>query len=91
VFLRSFLIRGGLVDEGKLLQGTYVIAVTNGQVVGVTMHTWNGIIYPQAPENAVALVRLAVETTGRPQVGLGGPWCKMEAAHVGLGAPPVQR
>jgi RimJ/RimL family protein N-acetyltransferase len=91
LFLRSFLARGGLVDKGKPLQGTYAIAVTDGQVVGVAMHTWNGIIYLQAPESAAALVRLAVETTGRPLVGLGGPWHQVEAAHVGLGAPAVQR
>ncbi|WP_114949197.1 GNAT family N-acetyltransferase [Microvirga calopogonii] len=91
LFLRSFLARGGLVDEGKPLQGTYAIAVTDRQVAGVAMHTWNGIIYLQAPESAAALVRLAVETTGRSLVGLGGPWHQVEAAHVGLGAPAVQR
>jgi uncharacterized protein len=91
LFLRSFLARGGLVDEGKPLQGTYAIALTGGQVVGVAMHTWNGIIYLQAPESTAALVRMAVETTGRPLVGLGGPWSQVEAAHVGLGAPAVQR
>jgi GNAT superfamily N-acetyltransferase len=91
LFLRSFLARGGLVDEGKPLQGTYAIAMVDGQVVGVAMHTWNGIIYLQAPKSAAALVRLAVETTGRPLVGLGGPWHQVEAAHVGLGAPAVQR
>jgi uncharacterized protein len=91
LFLRSFLARGGLVDEGKPLQGTYAIALTGGQVVGVAMHTWNGIIYLQAPESTAALVRMAVGTTGRPLVGLGGPWSQVEAAHVGLGAPAVQR
>jgi RimJ/RimL family protein N-acetyltransferase len=91
LFLRSFLARGGLVDEGKPLQGTYAIALTNGQVAGVAMHTWNGIIYLQAPESAAALVRLAVATTRRPLVGLGGPWPQVEAAYVGLGAPAVQR
>jgi RimJ/RimL family protein N-acetyltransferase len=91
LFLRSFLARGGLVDEGKPLQGTYAIAVMGGQVAGVALHTWNGIIYLQAPECAAALVRLAVETTGRPLIGLGGPWSQVETAHVGLGAPAVQR
>jgi GNAT superfamily N-acetyltransferase len=91
LFLRSFLARGGLVDEGKPLQGTYAIAVMDGQVAGVAMHTWNGIIYLQAPECSAALVRLAVETTGRPLVGLGGPWSQVATAHVELGAPAVQR
>ncbi|MBO1909411.1 GNAT family N-acetyltransferase [Microvirga sp. 3-52] len=91
LFLRSFLARGGLVDEGKPLQGTYAIAVMGGQVAGVALHTWNGIIYLQAPECAAALVRLAVETTGRPLIGLGGPCSQVEIAHVGLGAPAVQR
>jgi GNAT superfamily N-acetyltransferase len=91
LFLRSFLARGGLVDEGKPLQGTYAIALMSGQVAGVAMHTWNGIIYLQAPESAATLVRMAVETTGRLIVGLGGPWSQVEAAHIGLGAPAVQR
>lgn len=91
LFLRSFLARGGLVDEGKPLQGTYAIATREGQVAGVAMHTWNGIIYLQAPESAAALARLAIKTTGRPLVGIGGPWPQVEAAHVGLGAPAVQR
>ena len=78
-FLRSFLARGGLVDEGKPLQGTYAIALTGGQVVGVAMHTWNGIIHRrQAPESTAALVRMAVAVTGRPLVGLGGPWSQVE-------------
>jgi GNAT superfamily N-acetyltransferase len=91
LFLRSFLARGGLVDEGKPLQGTYAISVKGRQVAGVVMHAWNGIIYLQAPESAAALVRMAVETTGRPLIGLGGPWPQVEAAHLGLGAPAVQR
>ncbi|PVE21568.1 GNAT family N-acetyltransferase [Microvirga sp. KLBC 81] len=91
LFLRSFLVLGGLVDEGKPLQGTYAIALKDGQVVGVAMHSWNGNMYLQAPEGAVALVRMAAEATGRPLVALGGPWPQVEAAHVGLGAPAVRR
>jgi GNAT superfamily N-acetyltransferase len=91
LFLRSHLARGGLVDEGKPLQGTYAIGVDGGQVVGVAMHTWNGIIFLQAPESAASLVKLATGATGRAIVGLGGPWSQVKAAHLGLGAPAVKR
>jgi hypothetical protein len=47
------------VDEGKPLKGTYTVAVTDEQLVGVAMHTENRIIYLQAPESAAALVRMA--------------------------------
>jgi len=91
LFLRSFLARAGLVDEGKPLQGTYAIALKNGQVDGVAMHSWNGNMYLQAPEGPVALVRMAAEATGRPLAALGGPWPQVEAAHMGLGSPAVHR
>jgi uncharacterized protein len=91
LFLRSFLARGGLVDEGRPLQGTYAITLKDGQVVGVAMHSWNGNMYLQAPEDPAALVRTAVQATGRPLIAFGGPWSQVEAVHLALGAPAVQR
>ncbi len=91
LFLRSFLARGGLVDEGRPLQGTYAIALGAGRVVGVAMHAWNGNLFLQAPEGAAALAKMVTEATGRPLVAFGGPWSQVEAVHAGLGAPAVQR
>jgi predicted GNAT family acetyltransferase len=55
------------------------------------MHSWNGNMYLEAPKDAIPLVKMAAEATGRPLVAFGGPWPQVEATHVGLGAPAVQR
>ncbi len=39
LFLRSFLARGGIVDEGKPLQETYAVALRDGGIVGAAMHS----------------------------------------------------
>jgi len=91
LFLRSFLARGGLIDDGKPLQGTYAIALDEEQVVGVVMHSWNGYVYLQAPGGAVPLVKLAATAAGRAITGLGGPWDQVKATHLGIGAPAVKR
>lgn len=85
LFLRSFLTRGGLVDEGKPLQGTYAIALEGEQVAGVVMHSWNGNMYLQAPEDATRRVNTAVQATGRPLIALGGPWLQVMAGTPGIG------
>src|SRR5690242_8113912 len=85
LFLRSFLSRGGLVDQGQPLQGTYAAAFRNGDIVGVAMHASAGWIVLQAPEFTVAVARRAVEATQRAIFAIVGPWSQAEAVRVGLG------
>jgi GNAT superfamily N-acetyltransferase len=85
LYLRSFLARGGLVDEGKPLQGTYAIALSDDHVVGVAMHSWHNVVFVQAPDNPAELARVAIEATGRPLLAILGPLSQVDTAHAGLG------
>jgi RimJ/RimL family protein N-acetyltransferase len=93
LFLRFYLAQGGLTDGGKPLQGTYAIAVSNGQVVGVAMHSWHNVVFLQAPDTAVEVAHLASAKSQRPILALVGPWSQVEAARIGLGLAgrPMQK
>jgi GNAT superfamily N-acetyltransferase len=91
LYLRFFLAQGGIVDEGKPLQGTYAVALVDGNVVGVAMHNWQGGVFLQAPDCSAELSRMVVEHTRRPLIALLGPWSQVETAHAGLGGRPIQR
>ncbi|MGF9764804.1 GNAT family N-acetyltransferase [Microvirga sp. 0TCS3.31] len=84
LYLRSFLARGGLIDEGNPLQGTYPIALSDGHIVGVAMHSWHNVVFVQAPGSPADLARIAIEATGRPLLAIVGPWSQVETAHAGL-------
>jgi uncharacterized protein len=85
LFLRSFLSRGGLVDQGRPCQGTYAVALREGRIVGVAMHSNDGWMVLQAPEATVAAARRAVEASGRTIFAIVGPWTQAEAVRAGLG------
>src|SRR4051812_7325037 len=85
LFLRSFLSRGGLVDQGQPLQGTYAVARRDGGIVAVAMHTWDGWLVLQAPEAAVDVARCAIGATQRGIFGIVGPCSQVEAVRAGLG------
>ena len=85
LYLRSFLARGGLVDEGRPLQGTYAVAISDDHIVGVAMHSWHNVVFLQAPGSPAKLARVAIEATGRPVLALLGPLSQVETAHAGLG------
>jgi predicted GNAT family acetyltransferase len=85
LFLRSFVSRGGLVDEGQLVHGTYAAAIRRGEVVGVAMHARAGWLVVQAPEATVEVARHAVEATQRAIIAIVGPWTQAESARIGLG------
>ena len=73
------------------MQGTYAIALVDGNVVGVAMHNWQGGIFLQASSHAAELARVAIEHTNRSLIALLGPWSQVQTAHIGLGCRPVQR
>ncbi len=58
--LLSNLRNGGIVNEGRPRQATYVAAIRDGEVVGVVALCWNGMLLPQAPEMLDELARTAV-------------------------------
>lgn len=85
LYLRYFLAQGGLVDDGKPLQGTYAAAFEGADVVGVAMHDWQGAVILQAPDHAVALADAVVKATGRTRFAIVGPFSQVEEVHRGLG------
>lgn len=87
MFLRSNMRGAGLVDEGKPMHATYVAARDGDErIVGVAAHCWNGVLLLQAPEpeHLGKLARAAVEATGRPILGLSGPYEQTEVARDAL-------
>jgi uncharacterized protein len=89
LYLRHFLGEGGLVDDGKPLQGTYAAAFDGADVVGVAMHNWQGAVFLQAPDQATALATAVVKATGRTLFAILGPFSQVEVAHRGLGEHPA--
>jgi len=86
MFLRANARQAGLVYQGRRLQGTYVAAFEGEAIVGVAAHAWNGVVLVQSPiEHLAAVVRAAVERSGRPVTGLSGPFAQMVAARAALG------
>lgn len=84
LFLRSNLRDGGLVDEGRTFQATWVGAFDGG-LVAVAAHCWNGNVLIQAPAHASAVAREAVVRSGRALAGVNGPWDHVRAAVDALG------
>lgn len=96
MFLRSNMRLGGLVDEGRPYQGTWVGEVgADGELTGVVCHGWNGnLLLEASPESVGALAVEAVRLSGRGVAGVIGATVQVEAAltAVGLGATtPVFR
>ena len=88
LYLRYFLAQGGLVDDGKPLQGAYATAFEGVHVVGVAMHNWQGAVFLQAPDHAADLAKAVVEASGRPLFAVVGPYLQVEEVHRGLGKDP---
>ena len=84
MLLRANLRKSGIEDHGKPYQATYAAALDGDRVVGVAAHTWMGGILLQAPEQLDAVVRHAVERSGRRVAGLIGPWAQVVAARAAL-------
>lgn len=86
MFLRSNARAAGLLDEGALLQGTYVAASRAGRIEAVAGHFWNGILVLQAPSapHLAGVASHAVRRSGRHVAGIAGPWAQVVAARAAL-------
>ena len=86
MFLRGNARAAGLVDRGERLQGTYVAAREQGEIVAVAAHCWNGMVLVQGRIDAVGdVARDAVARTGRSVTGFSGPCAQVAAARAALG------
>jgi N-acetylglutamate synthase-like GNAT family acetyltransferase len=75
----------GLEDRGRTFQGTYIAFLKRGEITGVAAHYWNGMVFLQAPVHPTALVRKAVEVSGRKLAGLAGPYDQVQRVFSDLG------
>lgn len=91
LYLRFYLAQGGLVDDGKPLQGTYAAAFDGADVVGVAMHDWQGAVILQAPDHAADLANAVVKASGRTLFAVLGPFSQVEEAHRELGERPASK
>jgi predicted GNAT family acetyltransferase len=73
MFLLSNLAKGGIVDEGKPYQATYLGVFEEDRLVSVASHTWQGMILLQTPVKAPELLEAMVKQTQRPVTGIAGP------------------
>lgn len=87
MFLLSNSRTDGLEDHGRRLQGCYVGAFENGEMVGVVGHFRNGFVIPQAPRHLETLWRTAVAASGFPLRGLNGPAAQCFAVRDALAVP----
>ncbi len=85
MFLIANLRAAGLMDGGRLFQGTYAAALDKGRMVGVVAHYWNGNLVLQAPGWEGALCQAAIEASGRTIQGLLGPQDQVGTARQALG------
>jgi predicted GNAT family acetyltransferase len=80
MFLLGNMRSAGLVDNGKIYQGTYAAGFQDGKLVGVVAHFWNGNFVFQAPGGSRVLCAAAVKGSGRPVKGLIGPDRQVQSA-----------
>jgi uncharacterized protein len=86
MFLRSNLAAGGIVNNGRPYQSTYVAARDANGICGVVGHSWHGMLQLQAPVDVVGdLARVATKRSGRAVAGLVGPWAQVVVARAALG------
>ncbi len=73
LFLLSNSRQAGLVDRGRLLEGTYYAAFDGGKIAGVVAHYWQGNVVLQAPACLEELIAAILSAPVRPIQGLLGP------------------
>ena len=90
MIMRSNLRAAGLEDRGLPNHATYGAAFEDGVIIAAAAHCWNGMVLVQAPHALAAVVRGAVNQTGRRVAGLMGPWDQVTEARRALGLAGVK-
>ncbi|MBD2210853.1 GNAT family N-acetyltransferase [Nostoc linckia FACHB-104] len=85
MFLRSNWREAGLVDRGEMLQGTYIAALLDNNIVAVAAHYWNGMVVVQAPVYLPEVVQTAVAQSHRAISGIAGPAAQVKVTKQVLG------
>jgi RimJ/RimL family protein N-acetyltransferase len=97
LFLRFNLRQGGLTDEGRTYQGTWVGAVEDDpetdtqRVLAVAAIFWNGRVLLQLPERATDVLDVLAGAAPREFVEVAGPTAQIEQtiAHAWLRDRPI--
>lgn len=85
LFLQGNSLEAGLVDHGKRHQGTWAAVFAGDEIRSVATHFSNGNLILECPRDLDAVVRLAVERSGRALRGILGPDAQVAAAVRALG------
>lgn len=81
MFLLSNMRAVGLVDQGRVYQGTYFGAFDpRGELRGVVCQSWHGAALLQAPEGMEVLLDALAVQAPRELAGFIGPWPQIEQA-----------
>jgi RimJ/RimL family protein N-acetyltransferase len=86
LFLLANARRAGFADSGRQFTGTYAGAFVGEALAAVAAHFWNGIVAVQAPAHLSAVLRQAVDASGRAVAGLTGPYDQVVLARRALNA-----
>jgi len=92
MFLLSNLRQAGLIDNHERYSGTYIAAFTEGEIVAVVAHYWNGNLLCQAPIHVEALCHQAINVSGRRLAGIVGPGTQVKTLcqHLAIDAHHCQ-
>jgi len=85
MFLRSNLVRAGLVDDGSRWSGTYAGAFEGERLVGVAAMFWNASLVVAPGPHAEELASHAIELSGRAVDGIHGPHDEVTRVRAALG------
>ena len=93
MFLRSNLRVGGLVDQGRPYDATYVGAIEGGRVTAAAALNWNGMLALQAPYHLGPVLKALEAVASRPIGGLAGPYGQTVEARrlLGRAKAPVRK
>ena len=97
LFLRFNLRQGGLVDEGRSFQGTWVGAIEDDpdsdtqRVLATAAIFWNGRVLLQLPEHAIEVLDVLAGAAPRDFVEVAGPTAQIEKTltHLWLRDRPI--
>lgn len=86
LILLSNVDRAGVVDDGKIFQGTYAGRFdAAGALTAVAAHYWNGNVLMQGDVGLEDAVRLACQRSGRAVGGFLGPRALVARARQAIG------
>lgn len=89
MFLRSNLRSAGILYQGGPFEAVYVACFSQGRLLGVAAHCWNGMVVIQAEAEIAALAAALLDASGRVVTGIMGPLTQVQETRSALGMSDV--